>query len=213
MSKFYAVRIGKIPGIYSDWDSCKNQIYKYPGAVYKSFVKKDDALKFLEVNKLIENTSEIHIYTDGSHQKLTNYIGIGSYCKYKDVEYSLSLECNDNMLKTYNIDCQSYSNPTCELLGFSETLKLFQNVKFKEPTTLVFHIDYIGVKCWIEGIWKANEHYIKTIRDYCLDLIKILDCKVIIHHIKGHSGIEQNDKRSFLGFNARVGNCLLISNF
>ena len=37
MAKFYAVKIGRKPGIYLTWDECKQQVDKFKGAVYKSF--------------------------------------------------------------------------------------------------------------------------------------------------------------------------------
>ncbi|WP_302789300.1 viroplasmin family protein [Anaerostipes caccae] len=36
--KFYVVRKGKNPGIYSTWDECKKQVDGFSGAEYKSFV-------------------------------------------------------------------------------------------------------------------------------------------------------------------------------
>lgn len=35
--KYYVVWQGRVPGIYSDWNSCKNQVDKFAGARYKSF--------------------------------------------------------------------------------------------------------------------------------------------------------------------------------
>ncbi|MGM0541989.1 MAG: viroplasmin family protein [Pseudomonadota bacterium] len=35
--KFYVVWQGKVPGIYTDWISCKSQVDKFAGAKYKSF--------------------------------------------------------------------------------------------------------------------------------------------------------------------------------
>jgi len=35
--KFYVVWQGVVPGIYTDWNSCKKQVDKFPGARYKSF--------------------------------------------------------------------------------------------------------------------------------------------------------------------------------
>ena len=45
--KFYAVREGRIPGIYESWDDCKAQTEKYSGAIYKSFLTREEALLFL----------------------------------------------------------------------------------------------------------------------------------------------------------------------
>ena len=33
--KYYAVAVGKKPGIYTKWDECKARVHGFPGAVYK----------------------------------------------------------------------------------------------------------------------------------------------------------------------------------
>ena len=45
--KYYAVRVGKKPGIYTTWEKCKAQVHRYPGAVFKSFVTKSEAEDFI----------------------------------------------------------------------------------------------------------------------------------------------------------------------
>ena len=35
MAKYYAVKNGRKPGIYSSWDECKKQVEKFKGAIYK----------------------------------------------------------------------------------------------------------------------------------------------------------------------------------
>jgi viroplasmin and RNaseH domain-containing protein len=39
-SKYYAVKKGKVPGIYFNWNDCKAMVDGYQGAVYKSFKTK-----------------------------------------------------------------------------------------------------------------------------------------------------------------------------
>ncbi|MEA3404956.1 MAG: ribonuclease H family protein, partial [Pseudomonadota bacterium] len=41
--KFYVVWQGREPGIYTDWNSCKKQVDKFPGAKYKSFPTQAEA--------------------------------------------------------------------------------------------------------------------------------------------------------------------------
>jgi ribonuclease HI len=36
--KYYVVLVGKQPGIYTNWDTCKRMVDGYPNAVYKSFL-------------------------------------------------------------------------------------------------------------------------------------------------------------------------------
>ncbi|KAL1887743.1 hypothetical protein Cpir12675_006431 [Ceratocystis pirilliformis] len=46
--KFYAVRKGRVPGVYSTWTDCQGQIVGYKGAVFKSFPNLSDAQAFVE---------------------------------------------------------------------------------------------------------------------------------------------------------------------
>lgn len=46
-STFYAVKVGKNPGIYNSWEDCQKQILKFPNAVFKKFNTEDQALNFL----------------------------------------------------------------------------------------------------------------------------------------------------------------------
>ena len=46
-SKYYAVKKGKVPGIYLNWNDCKAMVDGYPGAVYKSFKTIEEAEKFI----------------------------------------------------------------------------------------------------------------------------------------------------------------------
>ena len=41
--KYYAVQVGRIPGIYGTWDECKAQIEGVSGAKYKSFPSLEEA--------------------------------------------------------------------------------------------------------------------------------------------------------------------------
>ena len=34
--KYYAVKVGKTPGIYGTWSECEEQIKGFPGALYKA---------------------------------------------------------------------------------------------------------------------------------------------------------------------------------
>nr|CEG02995.1 unnamed protein product [Fusarium pseudograminearum CS3487] len=46
--KYYAVAVGREPGIYDTWGECKRQVHKHKGNEYKSFDKLDDAEAYME---------------------------------------------------------------------------------------------------------------------------------------------------------------------
>ena len=45
--KYYAVKVGRMTGIYNTWDECKEQVDGFEGALYKSFSKLEDAQEYL----------------------------------------------------------------------------------------------------------------------------------------------------------------------
>ena len=45
---FYAVKVGKSPGVYRTWEDCAKQVHKYPKAVYKKFSTMSDANRFIK---------------------------------------------------------------------------------------------------------------------------------------------------------------------
>ena len=57
-SKFYAVKKGKIPGIYNSWDDCKKMVDGFPGAVYKSFKTLEEAEAFVGAEGTSRKRSE-----------------------------------------------------------------------------------------------------------------------------------------------------------
>ena len=44
--KFYVVKKGKTPGIYSTWDECKSQVEGVSGAQYKGFATQQEAFDY-----------------------------------------------------------------------------------------------------------------------------------------------------------------------
>lgn len=46
--KYYAVREGRVRGIYDSWAACERQVKGYGGAIYKSFMSKQEAEAFME---------------------------------------------------------------------------------------------------------------------------------------------------------------------
>ena len=46
--KFYAVRQGRVRGVYTTWSDCEKQVKGYGGAIYKSFSTEAEARAFVE---------------------------------------------------------------------------------------------------------------------------------------------------------------------
>ena len=49
--KYYAVKKGKHPGIYTTWKDCQKEIDHFKDAKFKSFDSKKEALAYLKQNR------------------------------------------------------------------------------------------------------------------------------------------------------------------
>ena len=45
--KYYAVKVGRTPGVYETWEDCQKQVKGFSGAVFKSFKLKRDAENYI----------------------------------------------------------------------------------------------------------------------------------------------------------------------
>ncbi|BDZ30712.1 ribonuclease H family protein [Lactiplantibacillus brownii] len=90
--KFYAVRVGRKPGIYRSWEDCQAQINHYSGAQYKSFLTREAATDYLNsqaptksgqlrAKKAIPDKTQVTssaavvVYTDGGNRNTGNVQG------------------------------------------------------------------------------------------------------------------------------------------
>lgn len=79
---FYAVKKGRVNGIYSDWESCKEQVQGYKDAKFKKFKKRQEATDFINDVVVVSEKNKQYVYCDGSciHNGSPNAkAGIGIY--------------------------------------------------------------------------------------------------------------------------------------
>ena len=75
MNRYYAVKVGRTPGIYNSWNECNLQVKSFSGAKYKSFSTMDEAKAYLGQEPEIIPEGIPYAYVDGSF----NAIGTGIY--------------------------------------------------------------------------------------------------------------------------------------
>ena len=69
---WYAVKSGRKTGLFTSWDDCKLQVIGYPGASYKGFFTKEEAMEFLgdvadKKVKALKDELRVAVYVDGSY--------------------------------------------------------------------------------------------------------------------------------------------------
>ena len=186
-SKYYAVKKGKVPGIYLNWTDCKAMVDGYPGAVYKSFKTIEEAEKFINGGKTItgmksSGENSTYAFVDGSFNKATHTYGYGGFLVTDHEKYVLQGADND-------AEMAAMRNVAGEIKGAEAAVKKAIEIGINE---LVIYYDYKGIEMWATGAWQRNKAGTIAYHEYIMsvkDKIKLTFVKV-----KGHSGVEGNEE-------------------
>ena len=184
MSKYYAVKKGRITGIYRTWDDCKKQIDGYPGAVYKSFGTAGEAAAFLGWTGSSEDDieeCEIVAYVDGSYNIATGEYGSGVVVIRDGEEVYLKEKGNQP-------DMAEMRNVAGEIIASELAMKYALEQGFHSIE--IVH-DYEGIARWCLGEWKTNREGTRRYKELYDTYSKSL--KIKFTKVKGHSGDVYND--------------------
>ena len=179
-SKFYAVRIGRVPGVYRTWEQAKQQTEGFSGADFKSFATEEEAASYIEyddynehrndnvtnsdIDKQINNIQEgdVIAFVDGSYSKNEN-----------DEKYSFGviLITNDNenaLYKAYiNREYMESKNVAGEIEGVKQAI--LWSIANNKTRIKIFY-DYEGIEKWATKEWCANvlvsQHYVEFLDEY-----------------------------------------------
>ena len=214
--KYYAVRKGRIPGIYETWDECKALVTGFKGAEYKSFTTKNEAQEY------IKKSAEAFIGGTSDAGKIKG--AIDSVSRNESTNSYLVDENSDNSPKdnyafvdgSFNIatgvygyggfliangkkyvlsgsgndnEMASMRNVSGEILGSQAAIKKAIELGMTEVS---IYFDYMGIRAWALGEWKRNKEGTKAYYEF----VKSVQDKIKINFIKvkGHSGIEGNEE-------------------
>ena len=182
--KFYAVKKGKKPGIYKSWNDCKNQVNKFPGAIYKSFKTLSEAIEFMGIENNKENIkkSESYAYVDGAFNKYKKIYGYGGFIIYKGEKYIIKGNGNDpNLVEMKNV--------AGEIKAAEETIKKAIELGIK---SIDIFYDYEGIHRWATGEWKTNKYGTKKYYEFYQEIKSKIN--VNFHKVKAHSDVKGNDE-------------------
>ncbi len=189
--KYYAVRVGKTPGIYLTWDDCKAMTSGYPGAVYKSFTRLQEAEEFVEGASLKADSStgeakEPYAFVDGSYNKATNVYGYGGFLMANGEKHVLQGSGNEPELVEMN-------NVAGEIAGAMAAVTKAIELGLED---IAIYYDYMGIEMWATGGWKRNKAGTMAYFDF-MQSVKD-DIKISFVKVKGHSGIDGNEEADML---------------
>ena len=198
--KFYAVKVGRVPGIYGTWDECKMQVDGYPNSEYKGFARLSEAESFvgtevLESMKLnpdiyaheenastpLEGGYAVKAYVDGSYDVATGNYASGAVILLDGKTVELS--------KLYTDDAGGkLRNVAGEIKGAELAIEY---CKKQGIDSVVIYHDYLGVGKWADDEWKANLDMTKAYKSYIRECRK--NMRINFVKVKGHSGDKYND--------------------
>lgn len=196
MSKYYAVKIGKQPGIYTSWEECKEQVTGFKGAIYKSFATKEEAEDFMRKDKQTFGDEinfaemETFAFVDGSFNETESLYGGGYFIYHKkQAEEEETTSFLEASVCGNNKDLISMRNVAGELLATkSAIIRATLYHQFKE---IYIFFDYQGIQSWADGTWEANTLGTIAYQNF----MKEMQEKIKIHFVKvkGHSNVIMND--------------------
>lgn len=58
-NKFYGVKVGMVIGVYDSWEACQENVKGVPGAIFKGFPTKEEAIAFVYETPLVEEKTPV----------------------------------------------------------------------------------------------------------------------------------------------------------
>lgn len=185
--KYYAVKKGRNPGIYTSRDACLKEVHKYKGAIYKSFKTRQEAENFLKEEKIQVKADKDSViaYVDGSFNLEKKIYGAG-------VVY-ITDQGEEEFYKVYDDAYHVHRNVAGEVKASELAIKKAIQDGKKQ---IYIHHDYQGIASRAQNERKANNDLTLSYKNFIEEAKK----QITIHFIKvkGHSNDPYNDKADTL---------------
>lgn len=211
--KYYAVKKGRKPGVYQSWAECKAMVDGFPGAVYKSFKTREEAVAFAKaatytgadaapkMQNAMKKTMQqedgampsVYAFVDGSYNVATHVYGYGGFLIHDGQKEVLQGSDTD-------AEMAAMRNVAGEICGSMAAIR--KAVELGLPEVTIYY-DYMGIEMWAAGAWKCNKKGTAAYRDYVASVRD--EIRIHFRKVKGHSGIDGNEEADMLAKQA-VGN-------
>ena len=200
MAKFYAVKKGRVPGIYGTWAETQEQVKGFSGASFKSFNNLEEAKAFVgshieekKAEPQLDSTSEtqliekipdkyVEIYVDGSYSHEPPIYGSGWVAvEYGEILKKRSFSGED----TRYIESRQVPG---EIFACIDAINWAKEESYEG---VVISYDYEGIEKWAIREWAAKKNISKdyvTLYDQATDGIN-----VVFNKVKAHTGVDFNE--------------------
>lgn len=177
--RYYAVKKGKITGVFENWDDCKASVEGYPGAEYKGFGSLAEAREYLELvsgdGDDIKDSDTLLVYVDGSYDDTLKKYAFGCVFILPDGRIYTEFGNGDNEQSL------QHRNVTGEMLGAMYAVKTAMVSGYKR---VELRYDYQGIEKWVTGEWRSKteltQTYARSMREWGRS-IRLFFTKVAAH--------------------------------
>lgn len=187
--KYYAVKVGKKTGIFTNWSEAEPLVKGYPGAKFKSFATKQEAEQYLQGDAVTATaprpeikTESDYAFVDGSFNKDTGIYGYGGFLCVNGTRYSIHGSGS-------NPEMASMRNVAGEIEG---ALTAARKAYEMGVTKLTILYDYVGIEEWITGGWKCNKAGTAAYRDQMREMIS-KGMAISFVKVAAHTGVPGNE--------------------
>lgn len=172
------------------WDECQKEVKGFKNAIFKSFMSRNEAEKFLTGENLDTKSScETVAYVDGSYDNITKRYSSGIFMLVDGKEITEK--------KVYKDDYSVFRNVAGEVCAAITALNIAK--KYNKKSIVIYH-DYEGIRSWALGFWKRNNELTKKYKQIYDDMKNEMDITFI--KVKAHSNNANNDKADLLAKDA-----------
>lgn len=200
--KFYAVKIGRNPGVYSSWDECKAQVSGFPNALFKSFSSCQEAESWLAPPSSLplfddipaDDSPRLTAFTDGSFLDGIPAVSYGVFLVAPDgSQTELSGTSDEPWLLPYR-------NVSGEILAVKKAVQFAKDNGFDK---LLIVCDYVGLAEWASGSWKTKSPVSQDFRIFLMQA-RFDGLDISFQTVRGHSGVFGNERADALAYEALV---------
>ncbi|MCM1325401.1 MAG: ribonuclease H family protein [Bacteroidales bacterium] len=213
--KFYAVKKGKVTGVFLNWEECKASVDGFPGAEYKGFATKGEALEYLGLGETVAEEETSDTLQEALGQTLHGAVMTGAKALQEKPSQARGVltayvdgSYNDS-LKKYAFGCVfilpdgriyldfgngddlkslQHRNVTGEMLGAMYAVKTAMKNGYD---TVKIYYDYQGIESWVTGEWKSKaeltQKYAGAMRKWSKDI------DIVFTKVEAHANVKFNE--------------------
>ena len=208
--RFYAVKKGRMTGIFTTWEECLEATKGFSSPEYKSFESEEAAQAYLnnedivyknEIQPRLAN-NEVVAFVDGSYDAEKRVYGYGAYIIAPNINEHIEL-CGKGQNEKY-IELR---NTAGEIIAVFNAVDWTWKNGF---TKISIFYDYDGLEKWANNSWTAKTNLSRFYQNFIAEKRDLLQISFV--KVAGHSNNIYNDRADALAKGAIATNKVMRDN-